>query len=244
MNRKVKNISNKVDKPNIDFDNKYFELGYDFLLGIDEVGRGALAGPVVSCGILVNKTDLTFLMSLNVNDSKKISKIQRENIYYLIENSNISYYISVVDNKTIDKINILQATLNSFKEITNYFHSFKCFILADGNKFFQDCQLPYETVVKGDSKSIVIATASIIAKVYRDKLMSDKLHNLYPVYNFAKHKGYATTEHIEKIKENGYSDIHRLTFLKKLNEKYNLNFSDVTGVKTQNVEHVIMNELF
>lgn len=219
-------------------------MGYDFLLGIDEVGRGALAGPVVSCGVLVNINDLSFLEALNVNDSKKISEYNREIIYDSIKNSNIKYQISIIDNKTIDKINILQATLKSFKEITDFFLNFKCFILADGNKFFQNCPIPYETVIKGDSQSVVIAAASIIAKVYRDKLMSVDINKIYPHYHFEKNKGYATQDHLNSIIEFGYSDIHRLTFLKKLNEKHNLNFKDEIFRDSKKVKNTTQNELF
>ena len=164
----LKNKINNIQKPNGEFDLTYFSLGYPFLLGIDEAGRGALAGPVVSCGILVSKNDLEFLKQLEVNDSKLLSYDKRLMIYNELIKSDLKYHISIIDNKVIDKINILQATLKSFKEITNFFLNFKCFILADGNKFFKNCTMPYETVIKGDSKSLVIAAASIIAKVTRD----------------------------------------------------------------------------
>jgi ribonuclease HII len=213
----LKNKINKIQKPNGEFDKKYFSLGYPFILGIDEAGRGALAGPVVSCGFLAAKKDLEFLKKLEVNDSKLISIDNRLIIYNELIKSGMKFYISIIDNKIIDKINILQATLQSFQEISEFFLNFKCFILADGNKFFQNCPIPYETVIKGDSKSLVIAAASIIAKVTRDNLMSHEMNDLYPEYNFIKHKGYATLEHRENILKYGISKIHRLSFLKNMN---------------------------
>lgn len=189
--------------------------GYSFAAGLDEAGRGPLAGPVVAAAVCVNLKFKIFNFKSNknlklVNDSKKLSAGQRENLYrILISHPGISYGVGTVSEKVIDKINILQATKLAMKKAlaklpkTDY-------LLIDGN-FGIDASLPQQSIIKGDSKVFSIAAASIIAKVARDRIM-DKLHEKFPQYGFDKHKGYGTKEHMGKIAEFGLCSSHRKTF--------------------------------
>jgi len=183
------------------------------ICGIDEAGRGPLAGPVVACTFLVNKEKIL----PKVNDSKKISKILRQKIYHNLI-SNHQYGIGVVDNHEIDRINILQATKLAMKiSYENFCHKYQInpdILLVDGNFIpFEKNQNLQEIlpIIKGDQKSISIACASIIAKEYRDNIM-DTYHEKYPEYGFKKHYGYGTKNHIDNIQKNGICSIHRLSF--------------------------------
>lgn len=215
MTKKSKNIKNVKFNNDFLFDEKYFKKGYNQVLGIDEVGRGALAGPVVSCGVFVDSNEFQFLKTLNIKDSKLLNHKQRLEIYNRIIEKKIRYSLSFKDNLIINKINILKATLKTFEDIENYFLTNKnYFTLVDGNKYFRNQDDTFELVVKGDSKSIIIGAASIIAKVTRDNIFLTEYENKYPNYGFAKHKGYATKKHIEALKEFGHLEIHRKTFIK------------------------------
>ena len=199
---------------------KVFEREYQnyIVCGIDEAGRGPLAGPVVAgCVVLNPEYDIFFL-----NDSKKVSEKKRKELYFEIIEKSFSYGIGIVDNKTIDDINILEATHIAMRDAyincnKMYFEKFKknidC-ILVDAIKI-KNIDVFQVPIIKGDMKSVSIAAASIIAKVTRDNLMIE-FDNIYPNYNFKKHKGYGTKEHIEKIKEFGALDIHRKTFIKNI----------------------------
>ena len=185
----------------------------NLICGIDEAGRGPLAGPVVASCVLMNKN---FIFQ-EINDSKKISKRNRLKIYEFLMN-NCQYGIGVVDEKTIDKINILQATkLAMLRAFENFLLKYNLpieIIIVDGNAMpFNLCHnltkiLP---IIKGDQKSLTIAAASIIAKEYRDKIMQD-YHQIYPSYGFDKHSGYGTKFHLEAIQKYGICDIHRHSF--------------------------------
>jgi ribonuclease HII len=185
----------------------------NLICGIDEVGRGPLAGPVVACCYLMNKN----LDNLNINDSKKLSKRNRQKIYqYLINNE--KFAIGVVGQEKIDKINILQATLLAMKiAYENFCEKYQIYpqiILVDGNisPFAKtDNILQIIPVVKGDQKSNTIACASIIAKEYRDNLM-EQYHQKFPDYEFNKHYGYGTKLHLERIQKFGVCEIHRQSF--------------------------------
>ena len=183
------------------------------ICGIDEAGRGPLAGPVVASCVMLNQND--FLAE--INDSKKLSKNLRKKIYNDLKN-NCKFGIGVVDEKIIDKINILEATklamLQAYQDFCKKYDLFPKIILVDGNfKPFnlQDELLQIEPIIKGDQKSYSIASASIIAKEYRDEIMLN-YHQKFPVYNFDKHNGYGTKNHLENIKKYGICDIHRKTF--------------------------------
>ncbi len=185
--------------------------GYKIIAGIDEAGRGPLAGPVVSAAVIL-PPDFT---CSGVTDSKKLSEKKREALFPEIKARALAVGIGMADHKEIDRINILQASLLSMKRAVQDLavgpNSLNPdFLLIDG-KFTIDMDLPQQAIVKGDSRSISIAAASIIAKVTRDRLMA-KLHKTYPQYNFIRHKGYPTKAHKQAIIEHGPCPVHRKTF--------------------------------
>jgi ribonuclease HII len=180
--------------------------GFDYIAGVDEAGRGPLAGPVVAAAVILK--DLTPIPELR--DSKQMSPAQRDRVYGLIKKSVLGFGIGVVDVPTIDKINILQATLLAMKMATEMLPASLDFILVDGNRTF-DFPKEQKAVIKGDQLSHSIAAASVLAKVTRDRIM-DKCHKNYPQYCFDRHKGYGTKLHKEKIKEFKPCPVHRKTF--------------------------------
>lgn len=186
-----------------------YEKKFDgkIIAGIDEAGRGPLAGPVV-CACVIMPMDKKLE---GINDSKKLSAKKREELYEKIKEVAKSYSIVEVDEKTIDKINILQATRLGMKKALDSLSVKPDIVFIDAVKIETD--LPQENIIKGDSLSYNIAAASILAKVYRDRLMV-KLDEKYPQYGFAKHKGYGTKAHIEALKKYGKCEIHRDTFIK------------------------------
>ena len=196
------------------FDLKFIGNSNRILAGVDEAGRGPLAGPVVAASVIFDKdTNI-----LGVNDSKALKESKRESLYDEITCKSISFGIGIIDNLEIDEINILQASLKAMKIAVNNMNIPPDIILIDGNKsFFIEKEL--HTIVKGDSKSFSIAAASIIAKVARDRIMKN-LAMQYPHYLWEKNKGYPTKEHINLVKKYGPSPLHRKTFLKNiLNEE-------------------------
>ncbi|MFH1612460.1 MAG: ribonuclease HII [bacterium] len=170
-----------------------WQMNYQKIGGIDEVGRGPLAGPVISSVVVVEKT--TFIEG--VKDSKKLSAKKREYFFEKIKESCIDIGIGSVDEETIDQINIYQATILSMKKALNNLKIKPDFILVDG-LFIPDLNIPQKKIIKGDNLCFSIASASIIAKVTRDRYM-DKMHEIYPQYNFKKNKGYGTFEHLEVL---------------------------------------------
>ena len=193
-----------------DFDKEYNRL----IIGVDEAGRGPLAGPVVAAAVVINKYS-QYLEE--VNDSKKLTEAKREKIYEnILNDENIIFGVGIVNSDIIDEINILQATYMAMRKAIDdivIINKEDYLILVDGNREIKDCNYMQETVVKGDAKSLSIATASIIAKVTRDRIMKE-FDNTIPGYNFSEHKGYGTKEHYKLLRENGISNIHRKTFLK------------------------------
>lgn len=184
--------------------------GYNLVAGVDEAGRGPLAGPVfAACVILPDDCYIE-----GINDSKKLSEKKREKLFEEIINKAISYSIKSVDEKIIDEINILNATHMAMNEAINSMDITPDFVLIDGNSI-KNIKIPYQTVVKGDAKSISIAAASILAKVSRDRYICD-IANKYPQYFFEKHKGYGTKVHTDALKKYGPCEIHRKTFLTKI----------------------------
>jgi ribonuclease HII len=180
------------------------------LSGVDEAGRGCLAGPVCAASVIIPKN---FNISI-LDDSKKLTPYQRNTAYNEIVKNSISFAYEMTFEDEIDEINILQATVKSMHNSIKKMKIQPEFLLIDGN-YFKDCGIDYKTMVRGDSLSPVIAAASIIAKVSRDKWMLETAHKLYPEYGFDRHKGYATKSHFEAIKNFGILPIHRKTFLKK-----------------------------
>lgn len=185
-----------------------WEAGYELVAGIDEVGRGPLAGPVVAAAIILPKE----CKIEGVNDSKKLSAKKREELYDIIQEKAVSYGIGVVSNERIDEINILQATYEAMREALSQLSPKADYILADAVTIPR-ISTPQRGIIKGDAKSMSIGAASIVAKVYRDRLM-EAFDEVYPGYGFGANKGYGSAEHIEGIKKLGITPIHRKTFVK------------------------------
>lgn len=197
-----------------EIDKSYFKEGYNYICGIDEAGRGPLAGPVVVAAVIMPKDS----MIEGVNDSKKVSEKKREKLYELIIEEAISYSVGIVDQNEIDRINILNATKAGLTEAVRTLKVKPELILVDALTNIDTCGVPYKSIIKGDAKSYSIAAASIIAKVTRDRIMRE-WDKVYPQYGFERHKGYGTAAHISAIKENGLCPLHRLSFVKNIINK-------------------------
>ena len=194
----------------IEFDLDVKKEGYNIIAGVDEAGRGPLAGPVYACAIILREYNIIKY----VNDSKKLSEKKREELYDIILENALACSVYAVDEKTIDEINILNATMLAMENAIKGLEIKPDLVLIDGNQN-KNITANNRTVIKGDSLSYNIAAASIIAKVSRDRYIRE-MDEIYPEYNFKKHKGYGTKEHMEILREIGPSKIHRMTFLKKL----------------------------
>lgn len=196
-----------------EFENKAHEDGFSAVCGVDEAGRGPLAGPVYAAAVILPDG----LEDIGINDSKKLSEKKREALFDIICERAVAYGIGTASEKEIDEINILNAAFLAMKRAVENMSVKPDLVLVDGNR---KPNTGYEeiTVVKGDSKSISIAAASILAKVSRDRYMK-KLSEEYPEYKFEQHKGYPTKLHYEMIKKYGVLPVHRRSFLKNLNEK-------------------------
>ncbi len=195
--------------PDFSYENEKREQGYKFVCGIDEAGRGPLAGPVCAAAVIL-PPDLDFE---GINDSKKLSEKKREKLYEEITEKAISWSVAFASVNEIEKYNILGATYLAMERAVEGLKIPADFALIDGNRTPTGLKIPSETIVKGDSKSFSIAAASIIAKVTRDRLLAE-YDAIYPQYKFLQHKGYGTKVHIEAIKEFGPCDIHRPSFIK------------------------------
>lgn len=191
----------------LEYEKELWDAGYTYVAGIDEAGRGPLAGPVVAAAVVFPSQQ--FLIE-GIDDSKKISPQKRLFLKKIIENSALSIGIGIIDHQHIDDINILQATLLAMRMAVKSLKLSPDIALVDGNKEPQ-LNIPCKCIIKGDSKSMSIAAASIIAKVTRDQKMYD-YHAMYPEYGFDQHKGYPTLRHIEAIRKFGYCTIHRKSF--------------------------------
>ncbi len=195
--------------PDFSYENEKREQGYKFVCGIDEAGRGPLAGPVCAAAVIL-PPDLDFE---GVNDSKKLSEKKREMLYEEITEKAISWSVAFASVNEIEEHNILGATYIAMQRAVESLKVPADFALIDGNRTPPSLKIPSLTVIKGDSKSLSIAAASIIAKVTRDRLLLE-YDAIYPQYKFSQHKGYGTKVHIEAIKEFGPCDIHRPSFIK------------------------------
>jgi len=193
------------------YENNALSKGFKTICGIDEAGRGPLAGPVYAAAVI-----LPFGLEIEgLNDSKKLSEKKREQLFDVICEKAIAYSVGIATEKEIDEINILNATFLAMKRAVDGLCVKPDYALVDGNRYPKIDDVVEEVVVKGDAKSMSIAAASIIAKVSRDRFMLE-ITEKYPEYCFEKHKGYGTKLHYEKILEHGPSPIHRMSFLKKL----------------------------
>ncbi len=188
------------------YDKNLQESGYRYICGIDEAGRGPLAGPVSVCAIVMPLDE----MIEGINDSKKVSPKKRDLLFEEIQKKAICYSCVMLDNTVIDEINILEATKKAMKEAVAGLSVKPDLILVDAVKIDFGCET--RSIIKGDATSYSIAAASIIAKVSRDRLM-DEYDREYQEYGFSKHKGYGTKAHIEAIKEHGPCPVHRKTFI-------------------------------
>lgn len=193
------------------YEEKVLNAGYKLVCGIDEAGRGPLAGPVYAAAVVL---PLGLEME-GLNDSKKLSEKKREQLFDVICEKAVDYSIGIATEQEIDQINILNATFLAMHRAVEGLKTKPDYALIDGNQYPKIPFVMEETVVKGDAKSMSIAAASILAKVSRDRFMLQKAEE-YPQYQFEKHKGYGTKLHYEMLKEFGPSPIHRMTFLKKL----------------------------
>ena len=192
------------------FEKNLYETGLGYIAGIDEAGRGPLAGPVV-VGIAIMKPD-SFIEG--VNDSKKISEKKREKLYEQITEEAVDWAVGIVDQNEIDEINILNATKKALHMAISNLKVKPDRILVDALEHIDTCGIPYTSIIKGDANVYSISAASIIAKVTRDRILQE-YDEIYPQYGFAAHKGYGTAKHIEAIKAYGPCPIHRKTFIKK-----------------------------
>lgn len=192
-----------------EFERNLYNTGIKNIVGIDEAGRGPLAGPVV-VGAVIMKPE-SFIEG--VNDSKKISEKKRERLYEQITEEAIAWSVGIVDQKEIDEINILNATKKALKMAIMNLQVKPERIVVDALEHIDTCGIPYTSIIKGDAKVYSISAASIIAKVTRDRMMRE-YDEIYPQYGFSKHKGYGTANHIAAIKEHGPCILHRKSFIK------------------------------
>ena len=195
-----------------DFDRAF--QGYNLVAGVDEVGRGPLAGPIVACAVILDRDVLDDEMILGLNDSKKVPPKKREELAEIIKEKAIAYHIAISSNKEIDEKGIAYANNKVFLEACTHLKCKPDLVLSDGY-LVKNLDIDNKYVIKGDTKSASIAAASIVAKVYRDNLMKEYGEE-YPEYYFEENAGYGTSKHIEKIKEIGPCDIHRISFLKNI----------------------------
>lgn len=198
------------------------QRGCDFIIGVDEVGRGSLAGPVVAAAVILPLplNELALQSFSGVKDSKLMTAMSREKQFHRMVELGVFHAVAEVDHLRIDQINIHQASLLAMRRAVDLLmkmlshQNTKCIILIDGKFLIPDLDFEQEAIVNGDAKILSIAAASIFAKVYRDNLMSG-LHERYPRYGFSNHKGYATLEHRTAIVKHGLSEIHRKSFCRK-----------------------------
>ena len=185
--------------------------GYSFICGVDEAGRGPLAGPVCAAAVILPEGAVIE----GLNDSKKLSEKKRESLFDVVKETAIAWSVAFASVEEIEEHNILNATFIAMNRAIECLQIKADYALVDGNRVPKEIKIPCETVVKGDSLSMSIAATSILAKVTRDRLMLE-LDEKYPMYEFKKHKGYGTALHMDLIRKYGPSECHRPSFLKKL----------------------------
>lgn len=192
-----------------EMEEEIYNSGIETICGIDEAGRGPLAGPVVVAAVVMPR----YSMIEGVNDSKKVSEKKRELLYDQILSEAITYGVGIINQKEIDEINILNATKKGLTTAIKELKVKPNRIIVDALEHIDTCSIPYTSIIKGDEKCYSIAAASIIAKVTRDRIMR-QWDEVYPQYGFAKHKGYGTAAHIAAIREYGICPLHRKSFVK------------------------------
>lgn len=197
--------------PDYEFEKAAVNSGFSFICGVDEAGRGPLAGPVCAAAVILPEGAVIE----GLDDSKKLTEKKREGLYDIIKQTAVAYSVAYGTLEEIETVNILEATYLAMNRAIEGLTVKPDFALIDGNRVPRGIKIPCETIVKGDSKSMSVAAASVLAKVTRDRLMLE-YDKKYPEYNFKKHKGYGTKEHTELIKQYGPCEIHRLSFLKNI----------------------------
>ena len=200
-------MKRSVPAAGLDIEVALWNQGYHRVVGVDEAGRGPLAGPVVVAGVILNQNTAD---SLDVDDSKKLCESRREALFEAIISGSIGHQIEVLGNIEIDELNILNATLKGMQQAVEALKPVPDYVLIDGNRL-PKLTLPAQAIVKGDQKSKSIAAASILAKVTRDKIMQG-YDEEFPKWEFSKHKGYPTKRHKELLQQYGPTPIHRKTF--------------------------------
>ena len=197
--------------PDYEFEKAAVNSGFSCICGVDEAGRGPLAGPVCAAAVILPEGAVI----AGLDDSKKLTEKKREKLYDIIKQTAVAYSVAYGTLEEIEMVNILEATYLAMNRAIEGLNVKPDFALIDGNRVPRGIKIPCETIVKGDSKSMSVAAASVLAKVTRDRLMLE-YDKKYPEYNFKKHKGYGTKEHTELIKQYGPCEIHRLSFLKNI----------------------------
>ena len=192
------------------YENELKKKGYQYICGVDEAGRGPLAGEVYAAAVILKSDEIIE----GVNDSKKLSEKKREKLFNIITEKVLAYSIATASVEEIETMNILQATLLAMKRAIENLPVKVDYAIIDGNKT-PELSIPCHSIIKGDAKSMSIASASILAKVSRDRKMKEYALQ-YPQYGFDKHKGYGTKAHVEALKQYGTCEIHRLSFLTKI----------------------------
>lgn len=197
--------------PDYEFEKAAVNSGFSCICGVDEAGRGPLAGPVCAAAVILPEGAVI----AGLDDSKKLTEKKREKLYDIIKTTAVAYSVAYGTLEEIETVNILEATYLAMNRAIEGLNIKPDFALIDGNRVPRGIKIPCETIVKGDSKSMSVAAASVLAKVTRDRLMLE-YDKKYPKYNFKKHKGYGTKEHTKLIKQYGPCEIHRLSFLKNI----------------------------
>ena len=197
--------------PDYEFEKAAVNSGFSCICGVDEAGRGPLAGPVCAAAVILPAGAVIE----GLDDSKKLTEKKRERLYDIIKQTAVAYSVAYGTLEEIETVNILEATYLAMNRAIEGLNVKPDFALIDGNRVPRGIKIPCETIVKGDSKSMSVAAASVLAKVTRDRLMLE-YDKKYPEYNFKKHKGYGTKDHTELIKQYGPCEIHRLSFLKNI----------------------------
>ncbi|WAM34730.1 ribonuclease HII [Caldicellulosiruptor morganii] len=199
-----------ADENYFEFEENLIKEGYRFICGVDEAGRGPLAGPVFAAAVIMDRQRIIE----GVRDSKKLTPKKRERLFEEILKESIAYSVAMVDSRTIDEININNATFLAMKNAIESLEVVPDIVLVDGYEI-PDMNLPQKALIKGDRRSYSIACASILAKVSRDRFIT-QISSLYPDYRFEKHKGYGTKEHVQLILKYGPCELHRKSFLKNI----------------------------
>ncbi len=197
--------------PDFSYENSALKKGYSYVCGVDEAGRGPLAGPVCAAAVILPEN----IQIEGLNDSKKLTESKRETLYDIICEKAIAFSVCYGTLEEIEQYNILEATYIAMNRAIDSLSVKADYALIDGNRVPRNIKIPCETVIKGDAKSCSIAAASILAKVTRDRLLLE-YDKKYPQYGFAAHKGYGTKAHYEAIKQHGVCEVHRLSFLKNV----------------------------